>query len=475
MATVREDLQDQIVAIRETVFDGWKDLKSFVQETWPALTFLFVLLIVALWVADPAPPSHVVMATGPEGSSNQMLGKRYQKYFAERGITLELQPTEGSVDNVMRLMDQKNPAMAAFVVAGAAAPHSKGLQTLGSINYQPVWCFYRSDKPLPTKERIKVLWGTKMNFGTPMSATHYLTRQIMDLNGFNPDQSRFTSMPDDEAVEALKNQEIDTLCLVDTYEAPNVQKLMKVPGIQLAEFSRADAYARLVPAIETVVMPQGGINLRENRPEKPYSMIAVTTEILVDERLHPAIQTLFLLAAREINGRESFFSKEGEFPAFMDSTQHRSKEAQIFYDKGTPVLMEVMPFWLAEFIRRLFITMLPFFAIAYPVIRSMPNYHKNRVRGKINRMYGALKFFEQSLVSTYDPGQKTNYLGQLDAMERDALGMKVPKSVASDYYTLRSSIEYVRNCVLRDSYNQHAQPVEPVADAATDDDDGDEA
>ena len=105
----------------------------------------------------------------------------------------------------------------------------------------------------------------------------------------------------------------------------------------------------------------------------------------------------------------------------------------------------------------------------------MPNYHKNRVRGKINRMYGALKFFEQSLVSAYDPEQKSNYLGQLDAMERDALGMKVPKSVASDYYTLRSSIEYVRNCVLRDSYNQHAQPVAPAEDSATDDGDGDEA
>lgn len=466
MATVREDLQDQIVAIRETVVDGWKDLKSFIQETWPALTFLFILLVVALWVADPAPPSHVVMATGPEGSSNQMLGKRYQKYFAERGITLELQPTEGSVDNVMRLMDQKNPAMAAFVVAGAAAPHSKGLLTLGSINYQPVWCFYRADKPLPTQERIKVLWGTKMNFGTPMSATHYLTRQIMALNGFDPDQSRFTSLPDDEAVEALKRQEIDTLCLVDTYEAPNVQKLMKVPGVQLAEFTRADAYARLVPAIEMVTMPQGGVNLRENRPDKPYSLIAVTTEILVDERLHPAIQTLFLLAARDINGRESFFSKEGEFPAFMDSTQHRSKEAQIFYEKGTPVLMEVMPFWLAEFIRRLVLTMLPFFAIAYPIIRSMPNYHKNRVRGRINRMYGGLKFFEQELVTSYKADEKDAYLKRLDDMERDALGMKVPKSVSSDYYTLRSSIDFVRNCLMRDGYAVHRQAEQGVSDLA---------
>ncbi|MFM8501260.1 MAG: hypothetical protein ACKOAC_04445 [Fluviibacter sp.] len=86
-----------------------------------------------------------------------------------------------------------------------------------------------------------------------------------------------------------------------------------------------------------------------------------------------------------------------------------------------------------------------------------------------------MKFFEQSLVSAYDPGQKMTYLAQLDAMERDALGMKVPKSVASDYYTLRSSIDFVRNCVLRDSYNAHAAPVQPPDSIeVADDGDGDD-
>ena len=87
-----------------------------------------------------------------------------------------------------------------------------------------------------------------------------------------------------------------------------------------------------------------------------------------------------------------------------------------------------------------------------------------------------MKFFEQSLVTAYDPGQKASYLAQLDAMERDALGMKVPKSVASDYYTLRSSIDFVRNCVLRDGYNAHAAPTQPPAsiEAAADDGDGDD-
>lgn len=476
MGTVREDLQDQIIAIRETVMDSWKDLKSFVQETWPALTILLAILIVAVWVADPAPPRHVIMATGPAGSSNQLLGQKYQHYFAERGITLELVATEGSVENVMRLQDKNDPVMAAFVMSGAAKPLTPGIQTLGSINYQPFWCFYYAPQPIPAKSRTVQLSDSMVNVGTPNSGTYLLARQVLGLNGLDLEKKNFVHLPDDQALKALKRHQLESMCVVDAYESPNVQAILAMPGLQLSDFDRAEAYARQVAAIEMVTIPEGGLSLVNNRPDKPYQLIAATTEILIDERLHPAIQTLFLMAAKSINGKESFFSKEGEFPMFIDSSQHRSKEAEIFYEKGTPLLMEFMPFWMAEFIRRLIVTMLPFFAVAYPVIRSMPNYHKNRVRGRINRMYGALKFFEQSLVTAYDPGQKVSYLAQLDAMEREALGMKVPKSVASDYYTLRSSIDFVRNCVLRDSYNAHAAPLQPPSsiEVAADDGDGDD-
>jgi hypothetical protein len=475
MSSFREDVRDQIVAIRETIGDGWNDLIQFVKETWPALTILLLILIGAIWWADPAPPPHLVMATGPVGSSNEVLGKKYQEYFAAQGIRLDLVSTEGSVENVMRLQDRNDSVMAAFVMSGAAAPHTPGIQTLGSINYQPYWCFYRSNKPLETQQRIQALIMHPINIGTKNSGTNAVAKLWIEVNGLSMDDENFKHMPDDEAIEALKNRKIESMCIVDTFDSPNVQKLLKMPELQLADFERAETYARLIPSIEMVTMPIGGVSLQRNTPAKPYTLLATTTEILVDDRVHPAIKYLFLIAARSINGKESFFSKEGEFPKFVDSTQYRSKEAEIFYERGTPTLMQYMPFWLAEFIGRLLVTLLPFFALAYPIIRSMPNYHKNRVRGKINRMYGALKFFEQSLVSAYDPGQKVSYLGQLDNMERDALAMKVPKSVSSDYYTLRSSIDFVRNCVLRDSYNAHATPVQPPNSIeAADEGDGDD-
>lgn len=457
MGSFREDVTDQVAAIRETIVDGWNDARLFVLETWPALVLLLLVLVGALWWADPAPPRHVLMATGPAGSSNEALGKKYAAYFARQGITLELVATQGSVENVKRLQDQKDPVMAGFVMSGAAAPHTPGIQTLGSINYQPFWCFYRSAVPLPGPVRIAEMLGNKVNVGTPESGTYLLAQQVLRLTGLNPDRSNFTQLPDVEAVKALASGQIASMCIVDTFDSPNVQDILKLDGLQLNDFVRADAFSRVVPAIEKVTVPEGGLNLIRNWPAQPKTLIAATTEILIDERLHPAIQTLFLMAAASINGKQSFFSDEGEFPAFKDTSQRRSHEAVIYYEKGSPWLVQFMPFWLAEFLRRLTLALLPIFAVAYPLLRSMPNYHKNRVRSRINRMYGALKLFEQSLLDGYDPAQKPAYLMRLDAMEREALGMRVPKSVSGDYYTLRSSIDFVRNCLMRDGYFNHAQ------------------
>ncbi len=473
MGSFREDVTDQVVAIRETFVDGWNDLRLFVLETWPALVLLLIVLGVAIWLADPAPPRHVMMATGPAGSSNEALGKKYAEYFARQGITLQLVPTEGSVENIKRLQDQNDPVMAGFVMSGAAAPHTPHIQTLGSINYQPYWCFYRGTAQPPAGQRGVELLTGKLNVGTPNSGTYMLTEKLLELNGMNPDRSNYTQMPDTEAIDALAKGQINSMCIVDTYESPNVQKLLKIDGLQIVNFIRAPAYDRLVPAIEKVSIPEGGLSLAKDRPQQPITLIAATTELMIDERLHPAIQTLFLMAATSIDGKQNFFSHEGEFPAFKDTSQHRSHEAEIFYEKGTPWLFQFMPFWLAEFIRRLVLTLLPFLAVAYPIIRSMPNYHKNRVRGRINRMYGALKFFEQSLVTSYDVAQKPGYLAELDAMELEALRMKVPKSVAGDYYTLRSAIDLVRNRVLGDGYDT-AQALAPSSSARAVDWDGDE-
>ena len=68
---------------------------------------------------------------------------------------------------------------------------------------------------------------------------------------------------------------------------------------------------------------------------------------------------------------------------------------------------------------------------------------------KINRLYGELKTFEQDLLLNFTETKRDEYLKKLDLLEYQALNIQVSKRLAGDYYALRTSIDYVRNCLNR--------------------------
>ena len=68
---------------------------------------------------------------------------------------------------------------------------------------------------------------------------------------------------------------------------------------------------------------------------------------------------------------------------------------------------------------------------------------------KINRLYGILKTYEQDLLADFSAEKRDDYLKKLDLLEYQALNIQVSKRLASDYYALRTSIDYVRNCLNR--------------------------
>jgi hypothetical protein len=184
-------------------------------------------------------------------------------------------------------------------------------------------------------------------------------------------------------------------------------------------------------------------------PPQTIQLLSTTTQLLVDDRMHPALQYLFLEAAEAINGKQSFFAKRGEFPKFNHSAFPESEVASRFEKSGVPPVMNYLPFWVAEFVHRMFILIVPFLAFAYPIVSSLPNYRNKRVQVRINKMYGNLWNFEQELATGFDPSQCDAYISKINQMEAEALTLKVPKRMASDYYSLRSSMDYVRNCLIR--------------------------
>lgn len=449
MGSVKEEVIEQSKALYETVLEEIQDGIQFVRETWPLILLLLSLVSAALWFAKPAPPTSVLMGTGSKGGSYETITAEYVKFFAKNGVKLELIETPGAEENIARLANSKDPLQAAFVQGGlVTTENSKNLLSLGSVGFEPVWFFYRNDKfdlkDLQTKDFLE----QPIAIGEIGSGTHRQALHILELNGY-PLRSNLKALPSNEGVQAFIKGEVSSIFIVDGIESVNVQLLLKQPNISIANFDRAAAYTRLMPYFHELVIPQGAINLEKNFPANDTKMIAPTTHLLIDKNMHPAIQLLFLQAAEKINGGRSFFSKYGQFPAFMESTVPESPVAKHFYEKGTPFLMHYLPFWLAEFIDRMFILLLPLFAFAYPVLKTMPGYRLSRAKSRINEVYGSLKFFEADLVSSYDSNQTGSYIKKIDEIDQQAKSLRVPKALSADYYSLRTNIDFVRNMISR--------------------------
>src|SRR2546423_1063519 len=73
----------------------------------------------------------------------------YQKALATHGVTLEVRPSGGSLDNLQRLQSRERRVDIGFVSGGVTEGQNlAGLQSLGSVAYQPLLIFYRNPTPV---------------------------------------------------------------------------------------------------------------------------------------------------------------------------------------------------------------------------------------------------------------------------------------------------------------------------------------
>lgn len=73
----------------------------------PVLALIFLTFWIASRFVQPAPPDHLIMATGPDGGTYQRYGEQYRRHLAKYGVTLELRPSHGSVQNFEWLRESK--------------------------------------------------------------------------------------------------------------------------------------------------------------------------------------------------------------------------------------------------------------------------------------------------------------------------------------------------------------------------------
>ena len=445
-----DDLKELPSAIRSAIRDEIKNWASLIRGSWQVMALIFLVLFLLLWVIKPAPPKRVEMAAGRPSDYTYTLAREYVEFFKKNGIELQLVATDGTFDNLHKVRDPKSNIKIAFVQSGIPAPNEgeQPIVSLGSVDYEPIWLFYWGTETDDQKFAMTHLLEEPISIGNVGSGTHLRALQLLEINGLSV-LPNMQSLPEDEAIKALKKGDIRAMLLVEHFESPIVQDLLKQNYLVVANFVHAEAYAKQLKFIELLHVPKGAFNLGRDYPSKDIKLLSTTTNLVVDEDLHPAIQMLLMQASSNIVGKESFFSKPGEFPDIKDPSVPESDVAKRFFDKGPPILHYLLPFWLAEFIERVIILMLPFFALVYPIFKSIPGFLEKIARKRVLRFYMPLKRLEAEVVNDPNFEHIDEQLATLEQIESELLKVKVHKKLLPDFYVLRSDIDFVRTILGR--------------------------
>ena len=73
--------------------ESWRD---WLKIGLPVLVVGGLAFIAAWHFVQPAPPKHVVIATGSSTGKYYSFGKQYHDYFHDNGVELEVRATKGS-------------------------------------------------------------------------------------------------------------------------------------------------------------------------------------------------------------------------------------------------------------------------------------------------------------------------------------------------------------------------------------------
>jgi TRAP-type uncharacterized transport system substrate-binding protein len=396
-----------------------------------------LLLAAGVYVVETLPPHKIVMATGAQGGAYHELGIRYREILAQAGVEVQLLTTSGAIENLMRLRDPQSGVDVGFIQGGTTTQkESPGVQSLGTLFYEPLWFFTRT-----SGSRTEGLTGRRLSIGPEGSGTRDLTLQLLERNKIVAELFGFTP---DVAAEKLIAGDIDAVFIVATWGSPVVQQLITAQGIELRSFPRADAYIQLYPFLTKVIVQEGVGDLATNRPPSDVVLVAPKASLAVRADLHPAIQYQLLNAAVEIHSGPGLFRKAGQFPAAESIDIPLSDTAQRFYKSGQPFLHNYLPFWIAELVARVLVVFVPLALVLYPFFKLLPRAYDWIMRSKIMPLYDELRSIEREMEAPGSGHAADAIVARLDQLDQRANRLRLPTAYASAVYTLRSYIDLVR-------------------------------
>jgi TRAP-type uncharacterized transport system substrate-binding protein len=402
-----------------------------------------------------------VLASGLQDGLYHQYAQRYKEILAREGVTVEERMTGGAEENEQLLHDPKSGVDVAFMHGGIVRPQERGdLTMLMTLYYEPLWVFYRG---LATLTQLDELRAKRVAIGSPGSGVRDLVEPLLAVNDITSSNTRLVPLVNLEALHALQRGEIDAALFIGQVPFPAVWEALHDPSLKLMSMERADAYPRRFTYITKLILPPGTVDFALHIPAQEVKLIGTKAMLVARYGLSPSITNLLLEAAREVHSPQGYFAGDGEFPNTAPVDLPVSADAIGHLRFGPSFLHRYMPFFVATYLERLIVLLVPLLVILVPLTNVLPQLFRWRVRSRIYRLYGELKLLEREIGAGTESLPIQRWLAQLDRVEQAAARMGTPASYASEAYTLREHIGLVRRSLLQKATDQERPPRGEVA------------
>lgn len=418
-------------------------MRDFLKIYVPAALLIIAGFGLAWRFVNPAPPRTVRMAAGPEQGAYIESARRYREILARDGITLEVQVTSGSIQNLQLLRSAAGGVDVAFVQGGTGSEDTSGLTSLASVFFEPLWVFVRGEAPAQYLTDLK---GRRLAVGVEGSGTRALALQLLAASGL-ADNVTLRPVGGDEAVQALLAGAVDAAFFVTARPLPQLESLLHARDIRLMSFAQADALAQRFSFLSKVVLPEGRLDLRANIPSKDVVLLAPAAALVARDNLHPAIIDQIIQAAGEVHGKTQLFSDPGQFPSMRFLDIPVSPDAVRYLKSGPTFLRRHLPFWAATMAERFLVLLIPAVTLLVPLLRFAPPAYRWQVRRRIIRRYRKLQHIEAQAFEARSAADRARALEQLQALEEEVESLSIPPAYADGLYMLRTHIRFIRRSI----------------------------
>ena len=161
-------------------------------------------------------------------------------------------------------MDPKSGVKVAVIQGGVSNSNEMpGLLSLGRVNYQIFWIFYRGTDTLNDLTQLK---GKRISVGPTGSGTQTVAAKVLSASGVTSNNSTLLPLAGEKAADALKAGTVDAMFLANTDDAPLYKTLLRDPNLRVMNIRRAEALSRMYPFLVRLVLPEGVIDLERNIP-----------------------------------------------------------------------------------------------------------------------------------------------------------------------------------------------------------------